>query len=141
MALLIIERLPMPGRSRRPHPALDALCYLLNGQARSTTDSAIEARVKVLMQPSYDEFSSDAIDEVELKRRKHAAREKARSEHAHRSKLDDAFAAYTAAAEARVAAFAAYTAAEAKEEAALAAVYEALAPLEPGASGAVKRER
>ena len=97
--------------------------------ARSTCDASIEKRSKELAQSAFDEFMSDKIDEVELVKRKKAAREQATRENEPLGKLDRAFAAYTAAVKARVAA-------ESNEDAAEAALEAALAPLEVASSGA-----
>ena len=105
----------------------------------STTDAAIEGRMRELMQPHYDKFMSGQTDGAELPRQKEEARAKATAEHGARSALDAAFATYTAAVQAREAAYVAYAAAEEREAAAEQAVYAALSPLE-GSSSGVKPE-
>ena len=95
--------------------------------ARSVTDADIDRRSKAIMQPVFYEWMNGNLSEAELPRRKEAARAQALAEHGPRSKLDAAFAKYTAAAKARAEA-------EEQEAAAEAALYEALAPLERSGS-------
>ena len=114
--------------------------------------AAVHKRVEELIRPAVADFVVDKIDEVELGRRKAAARAKAEAEHAPLSALDAAYGKYTAAVAARVAtedeaekAIAAAMGAEDAAEAELQAAVKALLPSsssgQAGPSGVVKAEQ
>ena len=120
-----VDEEPPRKRSRAAADQLEARV----ATARSTCDASIEKRSTELAQAAFAEYMGDKIDEAELGKRKKAAREQATRENEPLGKLDRAFAAYTAAVKARVAA-------EANEDAAEAALEAALAPLEAASSKA-----
>jgi len=103
--------------------------------ARSVCTAAVDARVRELTQPAFEQWMADQIDDAELDRRKAEARAKATAEHAPLTELESASSGYMEAVSARTKAEAAEDAAEAKLE----AVLRALERGQPGSSG-VKAE-
>ena len=103
-----------------------------------------EAKVRALLKSAIDDFVCDKIDAAALESRKAAARAQAEKEHPQLAKLQDAFEAYTAAVDARVAAedtLSQLQASEDKADANLRAVVSALLPSSAvGPSGCVKSE-
>ena len=89
-------------------------------KARSLCQEAVDARVHELLKPVLEDFAKGKIDGAELETRREAARQQAAAGHAPLTKLDQAYADYNAAVEARTQAETAEDAAEAKLEAALA---------------------
>ena len=88
--------------------------------------------MRELIQPAFERWVAEEIDEATLKQRKAEARAKATAEHASLTELERASAAYTQAVSARTRAEAAEDAAEAKLE----AVLRGLERGQPGSSGA-----
>ena len=110
--------------------------------ARSVCTAAVDARVRELTQPAFEQWMADQIDEATLKQRKAEARAKATAEHAPLTELESASSGYMEAVSARTKAEAALANTEAAEDAAEAKLEAVLRTLErgqPGSSG-VKAE-
>ena len=103
--------------------------------ARSLCDDTIDKRARVLIESAVGEWMTDKIDDVELKRRKKAAREQAAAEHEALSALDKAYGAYTAATAARLVAEKALETAFKAEDEAANKVEEAVQAIEAAAAG------
>merc|ERR1740136_347124 len=110
--------------------------------ARSVCTATVDARVRELTQPAFEQWMADQIDAAELDRRKAEARAKATAEHAPLTELESASSGYMEAVSARTKAEVALANTEAAEDAAeakLEAVLRALERGQPGSSG-VKAE-
>ena len=110
--------------------------------ARSVCTAAIDKRVRELIQPAFEQWVAEEIDEATLKQRKAEARATATAEHAPLTELERASAEYMEAVSARIKAEAALSTSEAAEDAAeakLEAVLRGLERGQPGSSG-VKAE-
>ena len=106
--------------------------------ARSVCTAAVDKRVRELIQPAFDQWVAEEIDEATLKQRRIEAREKATAEHAQLTELERASAEYTEAVSVRTKAEAALATSEAAEDAAeakLEAVLRGLEALERGQPG------
>lgn len=129
--------------AKRPRTASSELQTSV-AKARSMFTEAVDDKVRALLKNTIDDFVCDKIDAAALESRKAAARAQAEKEHPQLSKLQDAFEAYTAAVDARVAAedtLSQLQASEDKADANLRAVVRALLPSSAaGPSGCVKSE-
>ena len=95
--------------------------------------------MRELIQPAFEQWVAEEIDEATLKQRKAEARATATAEHAPLTELERASAAYTQAVSARTKAEVALSTSEAAEDAAeakLEAVLRGLERGQPGSSGA-----
>ena len=106
--------------------------------ARAMGTALVEQRARVLAQPDFDLYMADLIDEETLRQRKAEARKKAMDkEGAPLATLDLAFAAFSEAVAARVAARIEYAKAELAEDAAEAKLAAALKQMEASDTPAV----
>ena len=116
-------------------------------EERSLIDADIDARYRTLVKPAMELFVTDAIDEVELVRRKKEARAKVAAENDDLAELNAKFEAHSSAVRARAAAEEAEEAAEAELNAVLQHLQgrrggeqSDAAAGQPGPSGVVKGE-
>ena len=124
-------------RPKTVSPDLETLV----AKKRSVLSPAVDKKAVSLIFPAVEEYMANKIDEAELARRKAAARAKAEAEEPVLCELNTAFAKYTTAVAARVAAQESVAALMKAEDTAEAELRALLPNEKAGPSGLVKGEQ